>query len=757
MLLFCPADTQCQSNARRSDWCFTFSSLISDLCYPNRGYLVNDTILVEAEVAIGRMADHWMNDSIMENDLISSKNHGASCHVNSFRRTLYQTRHIKNVMHHMPTANNDMLHGSIPVGSLSLLFKFRYGDSSVATKKCTKSFQWGIVNFFLQRIVLELNMGTVQEGKIGQLFAGHPIDYSDIYANYKSSRKECFIGSQNNLKGCHDVYSPFYKYIEVKDLECDGRHEYHGIEDLHPLHPEKSKDDIVLFFESCSLEKELCFVRRHFVKASEKPSEILTNINKMPEFLPYEGVELCGAGVKYVLAVISCKFSQELTFVVLHPSIQLRKQLCRRNSSSKRLETAASGVPELSQDILMDIFALLEIPDLLRAASVCSSWKAAYYSVRSIGHYRRAQTPCLIYTSICAGENVTCLYSLAEKRTYRLTHLDPPIHKRYLIGSSHGWLVTADERSEMHLVNPVTSEQIALPSVITIEHVTPVFDDSGALCKYEYSQHTARSVSRRSLTLDLGVLRDILQRKALLFYDTSAGSYIVVLLHNPFGQLSFTRLGDEKWTWLPARTEVDDCIYKDGLLYAVTLFGEIVAFDLSGTGAVTKVIMGRIYCSCNVERVYIVEAPWGDLLQVWRPEVWIEDDQDEHGHSACGDRALFGNNTVTMKIYKICIATKEMVEINSLDDHVLFLGHNQSLCSRAEEYPQLKPNHVYFTDDAGCVSSKSRLGYHFVIGALNFENKSVEEIILPRSNCPAPLLVTPNPGKMDSAYQSLRI
>ncbi|WVZ55297.1 hypothetical protein U9M48_005973 [Paspalum notatum var. saurae] len=199
----------------------------------------------------------------------------------------------------------------------------------------------------------------------------------------------------------------------------------------------------------------------------------------------------------------------------------------------------------------MDIFALLEIPDLLRAASVCSSWNAAYSAVRSIGHYRRRpQTPCLIYTSeSAAGENVTCLYSLAEKRTYRLTHLDPLIHKRYLIGSSHGWLVTADERSEMHLVNPVTGEQIALPSVITIEHVTPVFDDSG--------------------------------------------SYIVVLLHNPFGQLSFTRLGDEKWTWLPARTEVDDCIYMDGLLYAVTSFGEIVAFDLIGTRAVTKHITGE--------------------------------------------------------------------------------------------------------------------------------------------------------------------
>jgi hypothetical protein len=68
-----------------------------------------------------------------------------------------------------------------------------------------------------------------------------------------------------------------------------------------------------------------------------------------------------------------------------------------------------------------------------------------------------------------------------EKRAYKLTLPEPPIHRRYLIGSSLGWLVTADERSEMHLVNPVTSEQISLPSVITVEQVTPIFDENGVI------------------------------------------------------------------------------------------------------------------------------------------------------------------------------------------------------------------------------------------------------------------------------------
>ena len=66
---------------------------------------------------------------------------------------------------------------------------------------------------------------------------------------------------------------------------------------------------------------------------------------------------------------------------------------------------------------------------------------------------------------------------IAEKKAYTLTLPDPPICTRDIIGSSYGWIITADERCELHLVNPITGEQIALPSVSTIEQVKPIFDE----------------------------------------------------------------------------------------------------------------------------------------------------------------------------------------------------------------------------------------------------------------------------------------
>ncbi|KAE8788500.1 F-box only protein 7 [Hordeum vulgare] len=172
------------------------------------------------------------------------------------------------------------------------------------------------------------------------------------------------------------------------------------------------------------------------------------------------------------------------------------------------VETTEGASPELPQDILMDIFATLEIPDLVRAGSVCSSWRSASSRLRSLGHYMRPQTPCLLYSSESSGESVACLYSLAEKRTYKLTLPGPPIRSRHLIGSSQGLLVTVDDRSEMHLVNPITGEQIDLPSVITIEHVKPIYNDSGALHKYEYSCHTAKMVHGPRSILALEELRN---------------------------------------------------------------------------------------------------------------------------------------------------------------------------------------------------------------------------------------------------------
>ncbi|WVZ65744.1 hypothetical protein U9M48_015060 [Paspalum notatum var. saurae] len=443
-----------------------------------------------------------------------------------------------------------------------------------------------------------------------------------------------------------------------------------------------------------------------------------------------------------------------LIFRVLPKLLGLPVSLLKKFRKDKRshrppteLETTAvpATLPELPQDVLMHIFATLEIPDLVRAGSVCSSWHSAYTCLRDLGKYK--QTPCLIYTYKSAGENVACLYSLVEDRTYKLTLPKPPIRRRYLIGSSNGWLITADERSELHLVNPITGEQVDLPSVTTIEQVKPITDRSGVIRKYQLSSYTGQRDDKRSWIYALDELRGYLYFKAFVFPDPCTGSYIVVLIHDPYFQLSFARAGDDRWTWLPLNTFYRDCMYMDGLLYALTVFGEINAFDLSASTVTMKVIMNKVRREYyDISSCYIIAAPWGGLLHVWRtfssPE---QKDEDTHQLWPC-----FYTTEVT--VHEVDFKAKQLVEAKSLSNHVLFLGDNNSMCLCSDEHPQLKANHVYFTDDRRPPVSVKSVPRDIVV--MDLENNNRSRIASRNWSFvwPWPTWITPNLTRMDSAF-----
>ncbi|CAF1789357.1 unnamed protein product [Brassica napus] len=238
-------ETQHQFNARESDWGFTSFMPLSELYDPSRGYLVNDTVYVEAEVAVRKVLDYWSYDSKKETGFVGLKNQGATCYMNSLLQTLYHIPYFRKAVYHMPTTENDAPTASIPLALQSLFYKLQYNDTSVATKELTKSFGWDTYDSFMQHDVQELNRvlsekledkmkGTVVEGTIQQLFEGHHMNYIEcINVDYKSTRKESFYDLQLDVKGCKDVYASFDKYVEVERLEGDNKYhaEEHGLQD----------------------------------------------------------------------------------------------------------------------------------------------------------------------------------------------------------------------------------------------------------------------------------------------------------------------------------------------------------------------------------------------------------------------------------------------------------------------------------------------------------------------------------------------
>ncbi|XP_056171641.1 ubiquitin C-terminal hydrolase 12-like isoform X3 [Syzygium oleosum] len=238
-------DTQHQFNVRESDWGFTSFMPLGELYDPGRGYMANDTVFVEAEVAVRKILDYWSYDSKKETGYVGLKNQGATCYMNSLLQTLYHIPYFRKAVYHMPTTENDMPSGSIPLALQSLFYKLQYYDSSVTTKELTRSFGWDTYDSFMQHDVQELNRvlcekledkmkGTVVEGTIQQLFEGHHMNYIEcINVDYKSTRKESFYDLQLDVKGCRDVYASFDKYVEVERLEGDNKYqaEEHGLQD----------------------------------------------------------------------------------------------------------------------------------------------------------------------------------------------------------------------------------------------------------------------------------------------------------------------------------------------------------------------------------------------------------------------------------------------------------------------------------------------------------------------------------------------
>ncbi|TVU34152.1 hypothetical protein EJB05_15981, partial [Eragrostis curvula] len=282
---------------------------------------------------------------------------------------------------------------------------------------------------------------------------------------------------------------------------------------------------------------------------------------------------------------------------------------------------------ELPPELLVSVLSFLEeIRDLFACAAVSRAWRAGCTSVRRLGLWPD-RGPYLVYSSADRDPGTATLHNISTGRSFHAAFPDPSFRSRFVIGSSRGWLVTADERSHLHLLSPVTGAQIALPPPGTMFGVGASFNSQGvfrAYCIHDLDVW-GRCLNHRVDPQVWGPskLRHYLYNKVILFSDPSSGDdCIVLLMHGPDEHLSFARIGDTRWTWLDAMENCScycDFIYndEDGLFYAVRANGEIHTVDLRGPSPEVKVVYreeSRVMCYAW----YLVQAPWGDLLQVVR-------------------------------------------------------------------------------------------------------------------------------------------
>jgi len=175
-----------------------------------------------------------------------------------------------------------------------------------------------------------------------------------------------------------------------------------------------------------------------------------------------------------------------------------------------------------------------------------TSWNAAYTAFRRLRAPSPRQPPCLLYASGALAPGVAALHCPSTGTTLRIPFPGgpTPLARRPLLGSGHGWVVTADEASNLHLVNPVTGAQAALPPVTALHNVKMGTDERG-------DSATAYAVCEggsKPTILGIGRAHEEMYDRVVLSASPSAGrACVVLLLHMPV-DVSFARLGDDRWS-----------------------------------------------------------------------------------------------------------------------------------------------------------------------------------------------------------------
>ncbi|KAL5214267.1 hypothetical protein ABZP36_003419 [Zizania latifolia] len=348
---------------------------------------------------------------------------------------------------------------------------------------------------------------------------------------------------------------------------------------------------------------------------------------------------------------------------------------------------ASRSWSDLPVDLLHLILQRLELPESVAVANVCTSWCSAV-AVAGVPRF----TPWLISWSMKrplgmddCGRPIGCEFRnlINTHRTYEvnLPSLD-------WVGASHGWLAGTNDLSNLLLYNPFTSATIHLPPITDLEGVEAVYDSDGSIVRY--------MCGKRWTSYDVKYLGSLFYEKVVLSGAPSqGGDYVTMIIHCHFAWVSFASAKEGRWRLASTinkgiKDRYADCVYHKGRFYVLTLCGVLEMWDLDnpceprkegffaeGDGKYKTVFLR-----------FLLSTPWGDLLQI--------------RIRRCRSRQVYPTIRIKLELLEVDIENNKLVSLISatataaLREHAIFVGQNHSLCLPTKDFPELRPNCVYF-------------------------------------------------------------
>uniref|UniRef100_A0A1D1XK96 F-box protein SKIP23 n=1 Tax=Anthurium amnicola TaxID=1678845 RepID=A0A1D1XK96_9ARAE len=314
----------------------------------------------------------------------------------------------------------------------------------------------------------------------------------------------------------------------------------------------------------------------------------------------------------------------------------------------------------------------------------------------------------------------------------------PELHGKQCIGTSidGGVVVYIRHDMELRVFNLFMGECLPLPPLSTLWTVNSIRRDRGGRVKefvIDHRNYTPHYVYRRFYT------------KAAVC--PSEDRYVVAFIHGYF--VSVARTGDEAWTKLDCSYGIKDVMFHGGRLYAVNMQAMVVTWELLDPSSFSwsePKRFGPWQEDTSIAGKYLVALPGNidTMFQVWR-HVEFTDVSDD-----VSDDDPVTYKTLSVKVLKSDLIHGTWVEVKDLGGHIFFLGHNHPIVLQAREFPQLRSDCIYFTDDnMECMLYDEDVRcLDRDMGVFSVESGSWEQLPLPGPlvNYPSPIWVALSPS-----------
>ncbi|KAH7658451.1 F-box domain-containing protein [Dioscorea alata] len=337
---------------------------------------------------------------------------------------------------------------------------------------------------------------------------------------------------------------------------------------------------------------------------------------------------------------------------------------------------ATSDYANLPRDILQELSKFLSFSDYIRFSVVCLHW---FEVAKERCHFPQKQPYSLIFDA-----DFQRLFDLSEEKIYQIQM--PELCERHCLGSSYGWLITADLNLNINLFNPFSKAQVKLPQL-------------------PYHVYEIRKKNQLHLLI----------YKAVISADPSKSSNYIVAAHFIPSKLIFWRSSDLTWTVIRIDFFFQDIIWYNGAFYTVGTNRQVYRVEFGMKNELIKIASeSNVYW--HKKNTYMVNF-MGDLLLIYRifypinynegnndtdDAVDLDQDNDNNGlrnyyHNDANTRNLF--HTRRFMLFKLDQRKNQFIEIKSINGHVLFMGENYAvLIPITIRSDKTEDNVIYFSD-----------------------------------------------------------